>query len=273
MRRGAQREDFEIRLEVLSQKEDLNFDEASIATHMTVKVVTNNGDIRAIFDGLLTRREMDGLSRFLLRLQIDGAPLVLAALPKIPIAEFSRTWTAPDIISRCSWGTRFLPISGTNSPKPMIRSTTASSTGESDHDFCCRLMEEFGISYFFEQLDGRHTMILADAKSSFSSIVGSSSIPYIALGGDSQRKEEHLYHWIPTRKFRDWQVCGQRLRLRKAERRCWRLSATQEPAIGQGSLENYDYPGRYTETDQGNQLQQNPPGSGTGRRQTDRDCR
>ncbi len=73
---------------------------------------------------------------------------------------------------------------------------------ESDYDFCCRLMEEFGISYFFEHKDGKHVMILADAKSSYSPIVGDSSIPYIALGGDSQRNTEHLYHWIPTRKFR-----------------------------------------------------------------------
>ena len=37
---------------------------------------------------------------------------------------------------------------------------------ETDFNFVCRLMEEYGIYYFFEHSDGKHTLVLADGKSS-----------------------------------------------------------------------------------------------------------
>ena len=37
---------------------------------------------------------------------------------------------------------------------------------ETDFNFVCRLMEQFGVYYFFEHADGKHTLVLADAKSS-----------------------------------------------------------------------------------------------------------
>ncbi len=36
---------------------------------------------------------------------------------------------------------------------------------ETDFNFVCRLMEAYGIYYFFEHADGKHTLVLADAKS------------------------------------------------------------------------------------------------------------
>ncbi len=81
-------EDFEIRLEVLSQKEDLDFDQA-IATSMTVKVVTNNGDTRH-FDGLLTDAKWMGYrdSYYIYKLTLRPGS---GCSPRIQIVEFSRT--------------------------------------------------------------------------------------------------------------------------------------------------------------------------------------
>ncbi|WP_157139711.1 type VI secretion system Vgr family protein [Roseibium aggregatum] len=240
-------EDFEIRLEVLSQKEDLNFDEA-IATHMTVKVVTNNGDTR-YFDGLLTDAKWMGFRDSYYVYKLTVRPWFWL-LTKNSNCRIFKDMTAPDIISAVLGEHDFADFRNklTETYDPIHYCV---QYRESDHDFCCRLMEEFGISYFFEQLDGRHTMILADAKSSFSSIVGSSSIPYIALGGDSQRKEEHLYHWIPTRKFRTGKFAVNDYDFEKPSAL---LEAERDAGASYraGSLENYDYPGRYTETDQGN---------------------
>jgi type VI secretion system secreted protein VgrG len=239
-------EDFELRLEVLSQKEDLNFDEA-IATHMTVKVVTNNGDTR-YFDGLLTDAKWMGFRDSYYVYKLTVRPWFWL-LTKNSNCRIFKDMSAPDIISSVLGEHDFADFRNKlTETYDLIHYCV--QYRESDHDFCCRLMEEFGISYFFEQTDGKHTMILADAKSSYSSIVGSSSIPYIALGGDSQRKEEHLYHWIPTRKFRTGKFAVNDYDFEKPSAL---LEAERDAGAKYraGALENYDYPGRYTETDQG----------------------
>lgn len=242
-------EDFEIRLEAVSQKEDLDFDQA-IATHMTVKVVTNNGDTR-YFDGVLTDARWLGHrdSYYIYKLTLRPWFWLLT---KNANCRIFKDKSAPDIISEVLGEHDFADYRKklTESYDPIHYCV---QYRESDYDFCCRLMEEFGISYFFEHEDGKHTMILADAKSSYSPITGDSSIPFIPLGGDSQRDEEHLYHWVPSRQFRtgkfavndyDFEKPGASL---KADR-------DAGSAYRAGSLESYDYPGRYTEQDKGTQF-------------------
>ena len=46
---------------------------------------------------------------------------------------------------------------------------------ETDFNFVSRLMEQYGIYYFFEHSDGKHTLVLADAKSSHKTVPGLSS--------------------------------------------------------------------------------------------------
>ena len=239
-------EDFEVRLEVVSQKEDLNFDQA-IATHMTVKVVTNNGDTR-YFDGLLTDAKWLGYrdAYYIYRLTLRPWFWLLT---KNANCRIFKDKSAPDIISEVLGEHDFADHRKklTESYDPIHYCV---QYRESDYEFCCRLMEEFGISYFFEHDDGKHTMILADAKSSFSPIQGDSSIPYIALGGDSQRDEEHLYHWIPTRQFKTGKFAVNDYDFEKPSAS---LEADRDAgsAYRAGSLERYDYPGRYTEKDKG----------------------
>jgi type VI secretion system secreted protein VgrG len=49
---------------------------------------------------------------------------------------------------------------------------------ESDLAFVGRLLEEEGITYFFEHSDGSHVMVLADAASAFPGIRGGKALPY-----------------------------------------------------------------------------------------------
>ncbi|WP_422376181.1 type VI secretion system Vgr family protein [Roseibium sp.] len=239
-------DDFEIRLEVVSQKEDLDFDQA-IATHMTVKVVTNNGDTR-YFDGLLTDARWMGHrdAYYIYRLTLRPWFWLLT---KNANCRIFKDKSAPDIISEVLGEHDFADHRKklTESYDPIHYCV---QYRESDYDFCRRLMEEFGISYFFEHEDGKHTMILADAKSSYSPITGDSTIPFIPIGGDSQRDEEHIYHWIPTRRFRTGKFAVNDYDFEKPSAS---LEADRDAgsAYRAGSLEHYDYPGRYTEKDKG----------------------
>lgn len=239
-------DDFEIRLEVVSQQEDLDFDQA-IATHMTVKVVTNKGDTRH-FDGLLTDARWLGHRDAYYVYKLTLRPWFWL-LTKTSNCRIFKDQSAPDIISEVLGEHDFADHRKklTESYDPIHYCV---QYRESDYEFCCRLMEEFGISYFFEHKDGKHTMILADAKSSYSPIEGDSAVPYIPIGGESQRDEEHLYHWIPSRKFRTGKFAVNDYDFEKPSAS---LEADKDAgsAYRAGSLEHYDYPGRYTEKDKG----------------------
>ncbi|WP_422023432.1 type VI secretion system Vgr family protein [Roseibium sp.] len=238
--------DFEISLEVVSQHEDLDFDQA-IATHMTVKVTTNNGDTR-YFDGLLTDARWLGHrdSYYVYRLTLRPWFWLLT---KNANCRIFKDKSVPEIVSEVLGEHDFADHRKTltESYEPIHYCV---QYRESDHDFCCRLMEEEGISYFFEHKDGKHTMILADAKSSYTSIEGDPVIPFIPLGGDSQRDEEHLYHWVPKRKFRTGKFAVNDYDFEKPSAS---LEADREAGASYraGRLEHYDYPGRYTEKDRG----------------------
>ncbi|WP_420415056.1 type VI secretion system Vgr family protein [Roseibium sp.] len=239
-------QDFEIVLEVYSQREDLDFDQA-IATHMTVKVTTNNGDTRH-FDGLLTDARWLGHRDAYYVYRLTLRPWFWL-LTKNANCRIFKDMSAPDIISEVLGEHDFADYRKTltESYEPIHYCV---QYRESDHDFCCRLMEEEGISYFFEHKDGKHTMILADAKSSYSPIEGDPVIPFIPLGGESQRDEEHLYHWVPGRRFRTGKFAVNDYDFEKPSAS---LEADREAgaAYRAGTLEHYDYPGRYTQKDKG----------------------
>lgn len=49
---------------------------------------------------------------------------------------------------------------------------------ESSFNFVSRLLEEEGISYFFQHTNSKHTLVLADSSSAFQNIPGNSKIPF-----------------------------------------------------------------------------------------------
>ena len=76
---------------------------------------------------------------------------------------------------------------------------------ESDFDFVSRLMEEFGIYYFFEHSEDEHNLILADALSCHQPKAGGANLSYFssyatALQGTG--KEDLLHEWTPSRSLR-----------------------------------------------------------------------
>jgi type VI secretion system secreted protein VgrG len=121
---------------------------------------------------------------------------------------------------------------------------------ETDLDFVTRIMEEFGMYYFFEHKDNEHTLVLADSKSSHPPLPGSGKIPYRELVGKQQRKEEHLSHWIPGRRFNTGKVVLNDYDFLKPSAKL--ISEHESASAYQNSkLETFDYPGRYVEKSDG----------------------
>ena len=57
---------------------------------------------------------------------------------------------------------------------------------ESSFNFVSRLMEQYGIFYFFKHQQGKHTLVLADSPTAHSSCPGQSSVRYVTVSGGPQ---------------------------------------------------------------------------------------
>ncbi len=64
---------------------------------------------------------------------------------------------------------------------------------ESSFNFVSRLMEEYGIFYFFKHQQGKHTLVMADSPTAHSSCPGQSSVRYMTVSGGPQ--EDVITGW------------------------------------------------------------------------------
>jgi type VI secretion system secreted protein VgrG len=64
---------------------------------------------------------------------------------------------------------------------------------ESSFNFVSRLMEQYGIFYFFKHQQGKHTLVMADSPTAHSSCPGQSSARYVTVSGGPQ--EDVITGW------------------------------------------------------------------------------
>ena len=68
--------------------------------------------------------------------------------------------------------------------------------GETDFQFISRLMEEYGIFYFFEHEENKHTMVITDSPSAHKPCPGQDNVGYdLAAGGLDQADVITSWHF------------------------------------------------------------------------------
>ena len=111
--------------------------------------------------------------------------------------------------------------------------------GESDLNFISRLMEEYGIWYFFEHSETNHVLVMGDDPSAYATPSGSSSIPYHAPVTAGVSSGEHISGFSYHREIR----CGA-VKLRDFDFEKPRLNVTGDAQAKMDcKLEAYDYLG------------------------------
>jgi len=124
---------------------------------------------------------------------------------------------------------------------------------ESDFTFVSRLMEQYGIFYFFEHENGKHTMVLADASTAHKACPELSKVRYVGTVEEGKQWEDSVTGWQAT----------QEMRTGKYSLTDYDFEAPTTnllvgvPSTVKGSetkYETYDYPGEYTKKDQGDKI-------------------
>jgi type VI secretion system secreted protein VgrG len=122
---------------------------------------------------------------------------------------------------------------------------------ESDFNFVSRLLEDEGIYYWFQDKDGKESLILTDTLAAHESVAGCESLPYgtvmSAAPGMEYVSEWRVNHMIETR---NWVLTD--YDFKHPSRPLQKQAVKQMPGFDAFSgLEHFDYPGGYVEADHG----------------------
>ncbi|WP_376987048.1 type VI secretion system Vgr family protein [Bosea sp. R86505] len=129
---------------------------------------------------------------------------------------------------------------------------------ETDLDFVLRLMEQYGIYYYFKHVDGDHKLVLADSRSSHDPVQATAqptfagagtSYPVMPPSSRMPRHIEHMTHWSTMRRLRTGKI---ELKDYDFQQSGSDLTARAEAGFDKAkSYEAYDYPRSYIKRDEG----------------------
>ena len=235
---------FTFDIEAFSDTADVDFDGA-LGAKCTV-TVTSSEKTRH-FNGVLVEAQWTGFQDNLHSYSLVLRPW-LWLLSRVSDCRIFANKTAPDILSDIFAKHGFATVDKklTENYDPLEYYV---QYRETDLDFVSRVMEEFGIYYFFRHEDGDHTLVLADAKSSHAPLPGGGKIPFRQVEA-SRRREAHISHWTPGRRFNTGRMVLNDYDYMKPSAS---LLSESEAASGyqNSKLETFDYPGRYVEKSDG----------------------
>ncbi|MBV9758396.1 MAG: type VI secretion system tip protein VgrG, partial [Alphaproteobacteria bacterium] len=122
---------------------------------------------------------------------------------------------------------------------------------ESSLDFVTRLMEEWGIYYYFQHDEGKHTLVLADDPNSHSSV--GDAIPYALHQTEIRQVKDHIWGWTADNHLQSGSYTHTDYNFTTPSADLTSRS-NQQASHPHGSLEVYDYPGVYGDTGVGQKL-------------------
>jgi type VI secretion system secreted protein VgrG len=238
---------FEFRIDCLGEDADINFD-AAIGQQCTLKIKSH--DKEREFSGILVEAQWLGAKDEYFSYRIVLRPW-LWLLSRTTDCRIFQDKKAPDIIKEVFQERGFTDYEfklTEESSCPKLEYCV--QYRETDFNFVCRLMEQHGIYYFFKHEGGKHTLVLADSKSSHSPISGLATIPFILLAGTDRRKEQHIYDWTSERRFRTGKIELNDYNYLKPNAQML-SDAKGSERYTRSEMEIYDYPGKYKEKSDG----------------------
>jgi type VI secretion system secreted protein VgrG len=170
---------FNFHLTTLSEDREIDFTQI-VGQSVTINVIQSDDSLR-FFNGVASHFACTGTSGDMVRYELQVVPK-LWTLTRYADCRIFHNKQAPDIIKQVL-GDRGIKFQSnlTGAYKPLEYCV---QYRETDFNFISRLMEQFGIFYFFQHEDGDHTMVLGDSTSAHLDCPGQSNAGFnLATGG------------------------------------------------------------------------------------------
>lgn len=235
---------FEYRIEAISLEEDIDFDKA-IGQNCSLTLKTYGSERH--FNGVLVEAQWLGMKDVYYAYRLILRPQLWLLSRTADCRIFSKK-KAPDIIREVLSDFGIDNKFALQGSFPELEYCV--QYRETHLAFISRLMEQHGIYYFFTHTSDKHTMHLANGKSSHEPVPGHATTPFVPLSGDNQRDREHIYHWSSERRFRTGKVEFNDYDFKQPGKKLLADTKASEKYT-KSDLKFYDHPGKYTERDVG----------------------
>jgi type VI secretion system secreted protein VgrG len=247
---------FTFEIEAISERENIDFDPA-IGQNCQVKLKTYDDKIR-IFNGVMVHARWTGSTTGGVMANIYSYTIVLRPwfwlLDHRADCRIFLEMNVKDIVTQVFTTAGFTDYDDrTTGDYDTIEYCV--QYRETDLAFCSRLMELYGIYYFFEHTDGKHTLVLADSRSSHKTIADLPELPLIPLANRSIREMQRVHDWVSKRWFRTGKVQFNDYDYIQPNKNLLAPKETSE-IYAHSKLEVYDYPGKYDDKSKGEKLAQ-----------------
>ncbi|MFZ6648535.1 type VI secretion system Vgr family protein [Undibacterium sp. TJN25] len=233
----------EYHLDLLSEKSDIKADDI-LGKDLSIALDRPDGEQRE-FNGLVTRFTMTGRQGRYATYQATVRPW-LWFLTRAADCCIFQDKTAVEIIKAIfdKYMVADFDFSALTATYPKLPYCV--QYRESDFNFVSRLMERFGIYYYFKHDSGRHTMVLADSYSAHSTIPGYAELAYVPDDEAAMRNGEVVYKWLMGGEI---QTDAYSLKAFDFEKPAGNLLVKSKimRTHDQNNHEVYDYPGQFVE--------------------------
>lgn len=240
---------FSFHLDLASEKDSISFKNI-IGQNVTIRVTQADNSPR-YFNGFVSRFAQSGSDLRFTHYQMEVVPW-LWFLTRVADCRIFQEKTIPKIIEDVfqSRGFSDYKLSLTASYEPREYCV---QYRETDFNFVSRLMEQYGIFYFFEHKNGKHTMVLADSASAHQPCPKQATAHYGLFSGNLSA-EDVISGWQMEQELRTGKYSLNDYNFETPSANLMANEPTLVSVGGNSKYEIYDYPGEYLKAAQGKTL-------------------
>lgn len=238
---------FHFNLDLASEKPSLSF-EAIVGQKVTITLNLAKG--KRYFNGYVSRFAQSGRDERFTYYHAEVVPW-LWFLTRTADCRIFQKKTVPDIIKEIFSDlgvTDFKTQLGSHEPREYCVQYR-----ETDFNFVSRLMEQYGIFYFFEHGQGKHTLVLADASGAHAECPGQAKASYKHSGG-ALLKEDVITNWQMEQELRPGKYALSDYNFETPSTSLLANTASTVNVGGNSKFEIFDYPGEYLKKGEGDKL-------------------
>jgi type VI secretion system secreted protein VgrG len=240
---------FSFDLDLLAETSSIPFNKI-VGQRVTIRINLANGSNRYI-NGFISRFAQSGRDAWFTRYQAELVPW-LWMLTRTADCRIFQNMTVPDIITKIFKDLGFSDyknlLEGNFEPRDYCVQYR-----ETDFNFVSRLMEQYGIFYFFEHTKDKHTLVLANSSTVHKPCPGQAKARCEHVTGTSE-EEDVITSWHMEQELRPGKYA---LTDYNFETPSTSLAVNVSSTVngdGSGKFEIYDYPGEYLKKAQGEKL-------------------
>jgi type VI secretion system secreted protein VgrG len=240
---------FSFHLDLASENDSISF-KSIIGQSVTIRVSPADKNPR-YFNGFVSRFAQSGSDVRFTNYQMEVVPW-LWFLTRIADCRIFQEKTIPNIIEEVfkTRGFKDYKLSLTAKYEPREYCV---QYRETDFNFVSRLMEQYGIFYFFEHQNGKHTLVLADSESAHQPCPQQATVHY-NLNAGSGDVEDVVTGWQMEQELRTGKYSLTDYNFETPSANLFADEPTVVSVGGNSKFEIYDYPGEYLNRSQGKTL-------------------